>query len=83
MGRKISQTTNAAMPRTNILATKSPQRVEKMQQQIPPHDADLRLSPERIRPLRRSAAAAGEYVAGVGSSCRCISDRGPFVAKGK
>jgi hypothetical protein len=76
MGRKISQTTNAAMPRTTILATKNPQRVEKMQQQIPPHDADLRR-------LRRSAAAAGEYVAGVGSSCRCISDRGPFVAKGK
>lgn len=81
MGRKINQTINAAMPRTTILATKSPQRVEKMQQQIPPHD--LRLPPEPIRRLRRSAAAAGEYVAGVGSSCRCISDRGPFVAKGK
>jgi hypothetical protein len=35
MGRKINQTPNATMPKTTILATKSPQKVEKIQQQIP------------------------------------------------
>jgi hypothetical protein len=83
MGRKISQTTNATMLKTTILTTKSPQKVEKMLQQIPPHDANLRLLPERIRRLQRSTTAASEYVMGVGSSCCCIFDRGPFIAKSK
>jgi hypothetical protein len=83
MGRKISQTINVAMPKTTILATKNPQRVEKMQQQIPSHDANLRLLSERIHCLRRSTTAVDEYVTGVGSSCCYISNRGPFVTKGK